>query len=694
MKEFVELVKKSYQDTDLILKAFDFACEAHKNEKRKTGEPYIIHPIAVAKTLIELGLDKETIAAALLHDVVEDTPVSYKTLKKEFGEEVEMLVKGVSKISGIKYDKPELKEMNSLRRLFISMSKDIRVILIKLADRLHNISTVDALSHERQIRFCSETMNIFVPIAERLGLNTIKNEIEDKCFAVLRPNEYKKLKEELDRKFAKTTERIKRINEKLKEELVNSGVQFEIRNRLKHFYSLYKKIRDKGTAKIYDIIAFRILVNTEEECYKILGLVHKIFKPVPGRIKDYIAAPKANGYKSLHTTLVTKDGTPFEVQIRTYQMHEYCEYGIASHWRYKQGNNKQDVLDDKLSWIRSVIEDEKQIKDSESFIKALQMDFSTSEICVFTPKYKPVSLPEKATPVDFAYAIHTDLGNTCVGAYVNDKKVSLNKTLETGDVVEIITSQFSTGPSREWLKFAVSSHARSQIKNHFRKSVAPENVKKGRELLEEKATEMNVSIADCLSQGVLDEARKKYLVSSFEDMLSSVATGGIKPMDIVSIVLGKKEKTIKTDKKECPVYIEGSDVSGVKFARCCSPIPGDEICAITSNSGITVHCTTCANLKNVDKEKSFSAEWKENINKLFDISLKIVGKDKFRTFSKIIDVFYDNNFTMTYASAKVVSEGKFESLVSAKIRNKEEEQNIINQILKIPNVQDVTRNIK
>jgi len=691
MKDFVEIVKKNYQDTDLILKAFDFACEAHKNEKRKTGEPYIIHPIAVAKTLIDLGLDKETISAALLHDVVEDTPVSYKILRKEFGEEVEMLVKGVSKISGIKYDKPELKEMNSLRRLFISMSKDIRVILIKLADRLHNIKTVDALSPERQIRFCSETMSVFVPIAERLGLNAMKNEMENKCFSILRPNEYKKLKDEFDRKFDKTQERLQRVELRLKEILSDSGIKCEVKSRLKHFYSLYKKIRDKGTAKIYDIIAFRILVENEEDCYKILGVVHKAYKPVPGRIKDYIAAPKANGYKSLHTTLLMKDGTPFEVQIRTYKMHEYCEYGIASHWRYKQQDEKADILEDKLSWIRSVIEDEKQIKDSENFIKALQMDFSTSEICVFTPKYKPISLPEKSTPIDFAYAIHSDLGNTCVGAKVNEKKVSLSQRLETGDVVEIITSKNGKGPSREWLKIAVSTHARNHIKNYFKKSIIPQNVTKGRELLEQKAIEFNVPIAKCLSQEVLEEVRKKYLVSSLEDMFSSIAMGGIKPVEIIMLSMDDK-KPQKEDKKDCPVYIDGRDTDGVKFARCCSPIPGDEICAVASNSGITVHCESCSNLKNVDKERRLSAQWKENINKLFDVSLKVVGRDKIGTFSKIIDVFYNNNFIMSYASAKVVSEGKFESLVTAKIKNKEEEGKIISLIKAIDNVQDVTRN--
>lgn len=691
MDEFIELVKSKYQDPELILEAYDFAKEAHKNEKRLSGEPYIVHPIAVAKYLIDLGLDKETIAAALLHDVVEDTPVSFKKIREKFGSEVEMLVKGVSKISSIKYSK-EITEMDSLKRMFIAMSKDIRVILIKLADRMHNVQTVKSLPVERRIKFCTETMNLFVPLADRLGLGAIKVELEDMCFEVLKPEEYQKLKAELERKYDKTTLRMNNIETNLKQALVNLNLKGEVQSRFKHFYSLYKKIKDKGTAKIYDIIAFRILVDKVDDCYRVLGEIHKMYRPVSGRIKDYIAGPKPNGYKSLHTTLITKDGTPFEVQIRTFTMHQYCEYGVAAHWRYKSGDKKKDVLEEKLNWIRAIIQDEKQIKDSENFIKAMQMDFSSSEIWVFTPKYKPISLPEKATPIDMAYAIHTDLGNTCVGARVNNKKVPLNYKLDTGDVVEIITNKDSKGPSREWLRIAVSTNARSHIRSFFRKSIKPENVKKGKEMLEEKANELKIPIGNCLSKKVFAELNKKYLIYSFDDMFASIATGGIKVADIINLAI-KSDKILETENKvESPVLIEGSEVDDVKFAHCCTPIPGDEIFAVASNSGITVHCSTCANLKSIDKDRYLSAEWKDTIKGDFDISLRIGGKDEVGIISKIVGIFYDTGTRICVFNAKVASEGRFEVVVSARVKNSKEAEEIINKLEKIENVQFVNRN--
>jgi len=694
MDGFVKLVKQNYSESDLILKAYDFACEAHKKEKRKSGEPYIVHPIAVATILIDMGLDKETISAALLHDVVEDTNVSFKKIKEEFGPEVEKLVKGVSKISGIKYDKPEVKEMNSLRRLFISMSKDIRVILIKIADRLHNIRTVSALKYDRQIRFCTETMDIFVPIAERLGLNSFKNEMEDICFSVLKPKEYNKLKDELDRKYEKTKDRMAIIEQKLKQLLVDYKIEGKISSRFKHFYSLFKKMRDRGTAKIYDVIAFRILVDKVEDCYRLLGLVHKLYKPVPGRVKDYIAAPKANGYKSLHTTVVTKDGTPFEVQMRTYAMHEYSEYGIAAHWRYKSGDNKQDLLDDRINWVRSIIEDEKQIKDSENFVKALQMDFSTTEICVFTPKYKPVSLPENATPIDFAYNIHTDLGDTCESAKVNGKKVPLNYKLETGDVVEIITSKHSKGPSRDWLKIAVSSNARTHIRNFFKKSIVPMNVIAGKIILEKKAEEFGVPIGNCLSGKTFEEVKRKYLIYSFDDMFSSIATGGIKALDLINIALSieRSNKRNKEAKNDCPVYIDGSDVDDVKFAGCCNPIPGDEICAVVSNSGITVHCQSCKNVKYIDEERQLSADWKSDVNKDFFVSLRIVGKDEAGCVGRVIDLIYNSNISLNSVSAKPIGGGNVEIIVGVWLKDKSDVEELSKKLEEMSSIHFVNRN--
>lgn len=694
--EFLDLVKQNYGDSELIEKAYYFASNAHKNEKRKSGEPYIVHPIAVAEILIEMKMDEATIASALLHDTVEDTAVTFKLIKKEFGDEVEKLVKGVSKINRIHYDNKEIVEMDSLKRMFIAMSKDLRVILIKLADRLHNIRTVEYLSPDKRIKFCSETMNLFVPLAERMGFNAMKREMEDTCFKYLNPEEYEKVKNESDRKYKKSQEKMKSITETFENALTKEGIKHEVQSRFKHVYSLYKKIKSKGTAKIYDAIAFRVIVENVEQCYQVLGIVHSLYRPVPGRIKDYIASPKANGYKSLHTTVLMKDGTPFEVQIRTFEMHELCEYGIASHWRYKTGDEKKEEYEKELNWIKDAVENEKQIKDSSSFIKVMSMDLATSEIWVLTPKFKPISLPEKSTPVDFAYAVHTDIGDTCVGAKVNGKKVQLSKPLETGDVVEIITDK-DKKPSRDWLKFVVSSHARQNIRNYFKRTISPETVKKGKSMVEKTADVAGISMGEILSPELLEECKHKYLVYSFDDMFASVGAGGINAFDIVSIARQiKKSKNSSEKKEDCPIYIEGSDVSGVKLARCCNPVPGDEIVALESNSGtITVHCASCVNLKNIDADRTLNAEWKtgETFNpfRKYDLVLRIVGKDEDGMLSKIIDELYDMKVKMNTITARIISEGKFEVVVSIKVKNLDETNQIIERIKKIDNIQFVNR---
>lgn len=694
--EFLDLVKQNYGESKLIEKAYHFACKAHAGEKRKSGEPYIIHPIAVATILIEMKMDEATIAAALLHDTVEDTSVTFKQIKQEFGDEVEKLVKGVSKINRIHYDKKEILEMDSLKRMFIAMSKDLRVILIKLADRLHNIRTVEYLPYDKRIKFCSETMNLFVPLAERMGFNAMKREMEDTCFKYLNPEEYEKVKSESDRKYKKSQEKMKTITETFENELTKMGIKHEVQSRFKHVYSLYKKIKSKGTAKIYDAIAFRIIVENVEQCYQVLGMVHSIYRPVPGRIKDYIADPKSNGYKSLHTTVLMKDGTPFEVQIRTFEMHELCEFGIASHWRYKSGDEKKEAYEKELNWIKDAVENEKQIKDSSSFIKAMSMDLATTEIWVFTPKYKPISLPEKSTPVDFAYAVHTDIGDTCVGAKVNGKKVQLSKPLETGDVVEIITDK-NKKPSRDWLKFVVSAHAKQNIRNYFKRTINPETLKKGKAILEKAADVAGISLGEILTPEMLEECNRKYLVYSFDDMFASIGAGGINAFDIVSMARQIKKSKQSTEKKDdCPIYIEGSDVEGVKLARCCSPVPGDEIVAIESNSGtITVHCASCANIKSIDGERTLNADWKSgadvNPYKKYDINLRVVGKDEDGMLSKIIDIMYSLKVKMNNITARIISEGKFEVLMSIKVKDLQETNEIIEKIKELDNIQFVNR---
>ncbi|MBQ7466784.1 MAG: bifunctional (p)ppGpp synthetase/guanosine-3',5'-bis(diphosphate) 3'-pyrophosphohydrolase [Clostridia bacterium] len=695
MDDFVKLIKEKYENPKVILDAYDFACSAHKGVKRLSGDDYIIHPIEVAKTLVNLGMDDETIAAALLHDVVEDTPVTFKTIKKLFGENIEKLVKGVTKISSLKYETYEDLEMESLKRLFVAMSKDIRVILIKLADRLHNMRTIEYLPYDRRIKCCNETMNLFVPIAEKLGLNSIKLELEDICFKNLKPAEYNKLKEELDRKYEKSKARMGDIEKELKQALVDLNIKGEVSSRFKHFYSVYKKLKDRGTAKIYDIIAFRIIVDDVKDCYVVLGKIHQMYKPVAGRIKDYIAAPKLNGYQSLHTTLIMKDGTPFEVQIRTYAMHRFCEYGIASHWRYKSKVSSKDITDDKFDMFRSIIQEKKQYKDSSEFIKALTMDFSLSEIWVFTPKYKPISLPENSTPVDMAYAVHTELGNTCIGAKVNGKKVPLNYRLETGDVVEIITSDEAVGPSRDWLKFAVSNSARAHIRNYFRKHQNKESVAKGREALEKCAKKNNLPFDWILSNEFLDEVKKAHLVYSMDDLFSLISSGTIRPEEMISIAKETFKKKDKKSKQEnSSTLIDGVDVPDVKLAHCCTPVPGDKIVAISSNSGlITVHSASCKNLKLIDQKRLLQAVWKDNIehNKTFDIYFKITGVDKYKLLENVLNVFYSNSTDIINVSA-TTNGGKFVITVLIKVKDLQEFENLKENLLKIESVQNVVRN--
>ena len=693
MDEFIEKVRQNYGESKLIFDAYAYACKAHKGEKRKSGEDYIVHPVAVACILMDLGMDEATIAASLLHDVVEDTPATFKDIKNKFGPEVEKLVKSVSKINRIKYTKKEILEMDSLKRLFIAMSKDFRVILIKLADRLHNIRTVEYLPNDKRIKFCSETMNLFVPLAERLGFSQIRNEYEDICFKYLYPEEYEKITQELHRKFDKSSHKMEVIKQVLTSALEKENITANVSCRFKHIFSLYKKIKSKGTEKIYDAIGARVIVHTVQECYNVLYVVHSNFKPIPGRIKDYIARPKPNGYQSIHTTVLMKDGTPFEVQIRTQEMHLFSEEGIASHWRYKTGENKKEALEEKLNAFKEVVEQDKFFRDSEDFINALKLDLSTAEIWVFTPKHKPISLPEHSTPVDFAYAIHSDVGNTCVGAKVNGKKVKLNTTLETGDVVEILTDKQKV-PSRDWLRFAKSAHARMQIRNYFKKSINAESVKNGRQMLEEISGKSGISIGDLLSGPVFEEVKRKYLVYSLDDMFSSISAGGINAQDIISIAKQiDKHKNI-VEKEESEIYIEGSEINGVKLAHCCTPIPGDKIVAIESSSGaITVHHEKCKNIKYIEKDRLLDACWKEDLpeSKTYDLSLRIGGKDEYQMLGKIINILYDEQTRMTTITAKSISKSKFEIVMNIKVKNAEEANKLIEKFQTFENVQYVNR---
>lgn len=702
MKEdFLKEVREKYElyDGRKIEQAYKLATLAHEGNKRESGEPWINHCVCVAEILVEMSMDADTICAGLLHDVIDDTDTTFKQISDTINDDVCELVRGLSKVNGIKYSKDNLDETESLRRLIVAMGKDIRVILIKLADRLHNMRTVEYLPRERQLKYASETRDVFSPLAERLGLSNMHAELDDLCFKTLNPQEYNKLKDELERKYDKWQEKMTKISGVLEYVLKETGVKGRVTSRFKNFYSLYKKFQTKGTEKIYDILAFRIIVETIDDCYKVLGSAHQKYRPIPGRIKDYIASPKPNGYQSLHTTLITSDGTPFELQIRTEEMHDFCEYGIASHWSYKENDSsgKAHMLQEKLDWVKNLIEQEMQITDNKNFVKALQVDFSSAEIWVFTPKYKPISLIAGATPIDFAYEIHTELGHKCIGAKVNGKKVSLATILETGDVVEILTSNGSKGPSRDWLNIAVSQNAKYNIRLFFRRETTPENIIFGKKILEEEAKAQGLTLGDIIADDNYKELKEKFNFDSLDDMFASVACKGVTVNQILKPTLAKKETLIKNVEaiNNSPILVEGNPVVSYKFSGCCSPIPGDSIVAVSSREGYSIHTADCKNLKYIGSNRYLEASWNQKINKVYNVHLSLIGKDEAGVLGKILSTIssiYNDKISFTALNAQLLPKGKFEVVISLKVKNKEELDNIINSIKQqVPNIEYISR---
>lgn len=610
---------------EMLLRAYDFAAKAHANQKRASGEPYFIHPCAVAEILIELGLDTATIAGALLHDVIEDTPYTAEDIRKEFGEEVLTLVSGVTKLDKIVFKSQEEEEAENFRKIFVAMAKDIRVIIIKLADRLHNMRSLNFLSKERQQKMARETLDIFAPIAGRLGISQIKCELEDLCLKYLDPAAFEFLVENIHQKLEERNNFVDFVVEEINGILTECNIRGEVFGRPKHFYSIYKKMKEKHKTleQIYDLTAVRVIVGTVDECYEVFGKIHKKWKPVPGRIKDYIATPKPNMYQSLHTTVVTNFGQPFEIQIRTEEMHRTAEYGIAAHWKYKEQREGESSLDQRIAWVREVMEWQGNLKDSREFMDTLKGDLYSAELLVFTPHGKVISLPKDATPVDFAYAIHSEVGNKCTGAKVNGKIVPLNSRLEIGDVVEIITSPNSKGPSWDWLKFIKSSSAKAKIKSFYKKVMKDDNIRLGKSILEEAAKRRGYSLSDLLTDESFKKISEKLAFASEEEMFSSVGYGAITINQVLF-------KLIDFFRKEMPqlnlpvtapqpyrgkvhkgaVTIKGMTGLLVSFAGCCSPVPGDDIVGfVTRGRGIVVHRKDCPNLKGAEPERLQVAEW-------------------------------------------------------------------------------------
>ncbi len=643
MKKVLDRLYENYSESEreFLLSAYKYAEQMHANQKRASGEPYFTHPCAVAEILVDLGLDSPTVAAAFLHDVIEDTPATKEDIVSRFGQEVYTLVDGVTKLDKIHFQTHEEEDIENFRKIFVAMANDVRVIIIKLADRLHNMRSLNFLSVERQQRIAKETLEIYTPLAGRLGISQMKCELEDLCLKYLDPQAYEYLVTNIHQKLAERRSFIETCVRELKDMLEESGIQGEVFGRPKHFYSIYKKMNKSGKTldQIYDLSAVRVIVNTMEECYEVLGKIHKKWKPVPGRIKDYIATPKRNMYQSLHTTVVTDFGKIFEIQIRTFEMHHMAEYGIAAHWRYKEQKGGQDTnFDARLAWIRDVMDWEGSTGSAKEFVESLKTDLYTNELLVFTPQGKVISLPLEATPIDFAYAIHSEVGNKCVGAKVNSKIVPLNSALHTGDVVEILTSQNSKGPSWDWLKYVKSGSARAKIRQFFKREMKEENVRTGKSMLEAEAKHKGYNLTDILTEESFKKLSQKMVFSSQEEMFASIGYGAVGVNQIIFKLIDfyKREvpKPVESFKGKSgaaaagSVIVQGMGGLVVRFAHCCNPVPGDDIVGFISRGrGVIIHRKDCPNLKGCEQDRIQSAQWTADTNSDFIVGIRVIAED-------------------------------------------------------------------
>ena len=707
MIDILTRLEKTYNGKDyaLLKHAYDYARKAHVNQKRASGEEYFIHPCTVAGILIDLGLDAATVAAAFLHDVIEDTPVSEGDIRKEFGDEVLELVVGVTKLEKIQFHSREEEQAENFRKIFVAMAKDIRVIIIKLADRLHNMRSLNFLSIERQQRMARETLEIFAPLAHRLGISQIKCELEDLCLKYLEPDFYEYLTTNIEQRLKATGSGVEQVVSEVKEVLDESNINGEVFGRRKHLYSIYRKMkeRNKTLDQIYDLVAIRIIVNSVDECYEIFGKIHNKWKPVPGRIKDYIATPKPNMYRSLHTTVVTNFGRVFEIQIRTYEMNHAAEYGIAAHWKYKEKKNIADDLDTRLTWIREVMEWQGGLKDSKEFLNSLKGDIYSSEVLVFTPKGDVISLPKEATPLDFAYSIHSAVGNKCVGAKVNGKMVPLNTVLNVGDVVDIVTSQNSKGPSWDWLKIVKSSSARVKIRQFFKREMKDENVKTGKLMLDAEAKRRGFSLSEILNDDAFLHLATKMSFSGQDEMFASIGYGAVSVNQVIvklidyhrrSLPQQEVTKFFKTGKKgEGGVKVKGMAGLLVRFAGCCNPVPGDDIVGFVSRGyGVTVHRKDCPNLKHTEEDRLIEVSWADTNDSVYNAGIRVVGATQTEVLTTVAGVVAQLKLDIVSTNGRIDIKTK-QAVVEFHIRlnSKDELNNLITKLSQEPKIADVYR---
>ncbi|MFZ3576436.1 RelA/SpoT family protein [Virgibacillus sp. DJP39] len=712
------------EDAAFIRRAYEFAEKAHSNQFRKSGEPYIIHPVQVAGILVELEMDPETIAGGFLHDVVEDTDVTLEDLESNFNREVVMLVDGVTKLGKIKYKSKEAIQAENHRKMFVAMAKDIRVILIKLADRLHNMRTLKHLPGEKQRRISNETLEIFAPLAHRLGISTIKWELEDTALRYLNPQQYYRIVQLMKQKRDQRETYIKDVMDQVNKQVEEVNIDADISGRPKHLYSIYRKMskQNKQFTEIYDLLAVRIIVDSIKDCYAVLGIIHTCWKPMPGRFKDYIAMPKPNLYQSLHTTVIGPKGDPLEVQIRTKEMHEISEYGIAAHWAYKEGrqlNKDKKSFEEKLTWFREILEWQNETHDAEEFMESLKVDLFSDMVYVFTPKGDVIELPSGSVPLDFAYRIHTEIGNKTIGAKINGKMEPLDYQLKNGDIIDVMTSKHSYGPSQDWLKVTQTSQAKNKIKQFFKKQSREENIIKGKELVDKEIRALDIDPKEALTQDNLQRIYEKFNFTNEEDMYAAVGYQGITAALIATRLTDKIRQTklkeqdlaqtledVKTDvkankasKRDSGVRVEGVDNLLVRLSKCCNPVPGDDIVGyITKGRGVSVHRTDCPNVQTENaKQRFLHVEWETNQSdkkQQYHVDLEISGYDRRGLLNEVLQAVNETKTNITQVTGRSDRNKMAVINITILIHDTNHLRRIVERIKQIKEVYTVSRTVQ